>query len=461
MFAPLPKGFPKLQTVVQAIGAVAVAKPPAIEAIGQRLRAAYSRAEVSGYRDVSAAEVRKLPYAYWVPPDAALPDIHPDLVGRYWQESLPAALGSGSRRAKRWLTPLFFTYCASFDPGDKDFLDFAQRIVPAARLGEGAFAERMLEIELKVGFFQPAAVPARLANALLTDNQPLEISLSHYLLWPGIVDTRLGDAVLTAALKLGEAQLREWDIIARLLDWESRLPARIVRTPHRVQFADALLRPWRGRHPTELVKSTLTAFFVQEYGDPRIERARSYQWLQVAPDALAVLMNWLAGDTLKAFMRVLEQTADEIWRYRQKFWMGYYNAGYIEEAWLVLGTQAQIYAHRLQQDEPGMGFGHLDSGAAPNQSVLLLKIGHLVFTEWSHNGSLRAYMDGEMGSPRLYQRSYHGSDLREPLSMDFHDGMNQNPELRHMNSHGGTWQRKARDFIRRQTGIHLNDWEIA
>lgn len=460
MFAPLPTGFPKLQTMVQTMGAVAVTKPPPIEAIGQRLRAAYARAEASEYRDVSAGEVRKLPYAYWVLPDVALPDLHPGLVRRYWRESLPAALSSGPRRAKRWLTPLFFTYCASFDPDDMSFQDFARRIVPAALQGEGAFAERLVKLELEVAFFQPAAVPARLADALLTDNQPLENSFSLYLLWPGFVDTRLGDAVLEAALKLGEGHLREWGIIARLLDWESRLSARIVKTPHRVQFADALLRPWRGRRPAELVKSTLTAFFVQQYGDPRIEGARSYQWRQVAPDAIAVLMNWLAGDTLKAFMRVLEQTADEIWRYRQKFWMAYYNAGYIEEAWLALGIQAQIYARRLQQDEPGMGFGRLDSGAAPNQSVLLLKIGHLVFTEWSHNGSLRAYVDGEIGSPRLYQRSYHGTNLREPLSMDFHEGMNQNPELRHMNSQGGTWQRKARDFIRHQTGIHLKDWEI-
>jgi hypothetical protein len=44
--------------------------------------------------------------------------------------------------------------------------------------------------------------------------------------------------------------------------------------------------------------------------------------------------------------------------------------------------------------------------------------------------------------------------------MDFHDGLNQNPELRHMNSDGGTWQRKARDFIRQHTGIHLNDRDI-
>ena len=90
----------------------------------------------------------------------------------------------------------------------------------------------------------------------------------------------------------------------------------------------------------------------------------------------------------------------------------------------------------------------------------MLKIGNIVFTEWSHNGSLRAYLDGDRNTPKLYRSSYHGSDLRNPISLDFHDGANVNPELRHMNSAGGTWQRKARDFIRHQTGLYMNDREI-
>lgn len=88
--------------------------------------------------------------------------------------------------------------------------------------------------------------------------------------------------------------------------------------------------------------------------------------------------------------------------------MAYYDAGHIEEAWLALGWDARTVAKKLQVDERGMGFGRLEGGAAPNQSVLLLKIGHLVFTEWSHNGSLRAYVDGERGTPRLMRLNTTG-----------------------------------------------------
>jgi len=63
-------------------------------------------------------------------------------------------------------------------------------------------------------------------------------------------------------------------------------------------------------------------------------------------------------------MRVLEQTADDIWSYRQKFWMAYYSAGHIQEAWLALGYQAAWIAKRLQADAQGMGYGRLESGTA-------------------------------------------------------------------------------------------------
>lgn len=460
MFTPLPTGFPKLQTIVQSIGAVAVTNPPAIEDIGQRLRRAYARAKASDYRSVSAGEIRKLPYAYWLPPEAALPELHPGLVKRYWQESLPAALQRGPRRAKRWLMPLFFTYCASFDSNNMAFLDFARQIVPATGQGEGAFAERLVTIEREVAFFQPAVVPGKLATALLSDNQPLNNSLSSYLLWPGFVDTRLGNAVFEAALEFGEEQFREWGIIARLLDWESRLSTRIVKTHHRVRFADAFLRPWRGRRPPEIVKSRLTEFFIRQYGDPRIEGIRRYQWLNVSPDAIAVLKIWLAGDTLNGFIQVLERTNDKIWLYRQKFWMAYYKAGFVHEAWLALGDDARSEARGLQKDKPGMGFGRLDGGTDRKQSVLLMKIGHRVFTEWSHNGSLRAYEDGHEDTPLLYKESYHRSDLLTPLSMNIHDDQREEPQLRHDNSKTGWWQRQARNFIRRETGVDLDDREI-
>lgn len=460
IFSPLPTAFPKLQALVQSMDAVVVSKPPPIEAIGRRLRTAYARASTDHYRGLSAGEVRKLPYAYWLPPEPPLHEVHAPLVQHYWASALPEAMQSGTRRAKRWLTPLFFTYCEAFDAGDDWFKEFAERLASTVLRSEGAFADRLRGLQREVSFFSPTLAPRRLAEALMSHPKRLDEAFEAYLLWPKFTDTPLGDAVFEAALDLDSKRHSEWAVIARILDWEKRLGARVVKTANRVKFADALLRPWLRRPVPDTIKASLIEFFVRVYGDPRMEGTRQFQWHGVSPQAISVLMGWLAGDTLRGFMGVLKHTADEIWKYRQKFWMAYYNAGHIQEAWLALGYQAAWFAKKLQADERGLGFGTLDSGATPNQSVLLLKIGQLVFTEWSHNGSMRAYMEGGEDTPSLYGSSYHGGDLRAAISMDFHDGMNLNPQLAHMNSAGGTWQRKARDFIRQHTGIHIDDREI-
>ncbi len=460
MFVPLPAAFPKLQALVRTMDAVPVTKPPPMETMGRRLRNAYDRAQGDGYESLGVSDLRKLPYAYWLPPDPPLHEIHRPLVQRYWSHALPGAIGSGPRRAKRWLMPLFFAYSENFAPKDDWFQDFAGRIAWHVERSEGEFARRMQGLQREVSFFAPAKVPQQLALALITQSSRLDHALESRLLWPKFVDTALGSAVLGAALQTDSEKLRDWPTVGLLLEWVSRLDAPVSKTAHRVAFANALLTPWVRHRPPDTIKARLVEFFVKVYGDPRMIGNRQYSWRDVSPQALSVILNWLAGDTLRGFMRVLEQTADDIWIYRQKFWMAYYNAGHIQEAWLALGHQAAWIAKRLQGDAQGMGCGRLLSGAAPNQSVLLLKIGQLVFTEWSHNGSLRAYQEMGSSAPMLYEANYHGADLRDALSMDFHDGVNQRPELTHANSVGGTWQRKARDFIRMHTGIHLADREI-
>jgi hypothetical protein len=73
---------------------------------------------------------------------------------------------------------------------------------------------------------------------------------------------------------------------------------------------------------------------------------------------------------------------------------------------------------------------------------------------------LRAYKESDKNTPKLYRKTYHGTDLRNAQSIDFHDGMNLNPGLVHSHSDKGTWQRKARDFIKSNTGANMNDREI-
>lgn len=460
IFAPLPSTAPNLRALVERMAAVAVVRPPPMEAMGRRLRNAFECARADGYQRLGANELRKLPYAYWLSPEPPLDQIHAPLVQRYWSEDLPKAIDSGPRRAKRWLMPLFFAYCENFAPRDKGFQEFAGRIAWHVAKGAGQLAQRMQALQGEVKFFQPASVAKPLAVALMSQGSSFDRALEDRLLWPAFVDTPLGHAVLGEALAQGAARLRESPTVERLMEWAGRLDPHVSKTEHRVAFADALLEPWIRNPIPDAMKARLVDFFVKGYGDPRMTGHRHYAWSGVSSQALAVILAWMAGDTLRGFMRVLEQTADRIWSYRQKFWMAYYNAGHVQEAWLALGSRAEWIARRLRADAQGLGYGKLDTGATATQSVLILRIGHLVFTEWSHDGALRAYPEDAPRAPKLYEREYHGSELRDAVSMDFHDGLNVNPELRHMNSVGGTWQRTARDFIRKHTGIHLDDREI-
>lgn len=460
MFAALPSGMPQLAAVVSAMDQVSVQAPPPVQDIGRRLRQVYASARASGYDSLSASDLRKLPFAYWLDGEPPLTEIEPELVSRYWDTELPRALRDGPRRAKRWLTPLFFVYCESFDASNGVFLSYARNLADELDGAEGTLADRLIEIRDQSRFFQPATAPLRLADKLFADTtQTLQEQMADLLFWPGFASTRLGKAIFAASLTRVDDAMSKLQYVRRLFQWNQQMPAPVVKTDLRVRFADAMLVPWAKARVSDEMKRELLDFFLKQYGDPRVDRAREFQWGGVSERAISVILGWLAGDSLRDFMLILKNTADEIWRFREKFWMAYYDRGFIDEAWLVLGQGAVFQARRNSDPKKPMYYGEL-RGASFDQSVLLLKIGGLIFTEWSHNGSLRAYRESDKFAPRLYKAGYHAADLKIVESLDFHDGMNLQPQLRHINSEGGNWQRKARDFIRRHVGVTLSDREI-
>lgn len=463
LFAVLPTSMQALEKVVHAMDKVDVVAPPDVLSIGERLRKTYAEARKDGYVGLPKSALRKLPFAYWVDRLPELPVTDPELVEKYWNHALVEAVQGNPRRAKRWLAPLFYVYCLAFDRDSPSFIDFSQRLNRVLSVSIGAYASKLNEMNAVVSFFNPAAAPSALAKSVFASNaKSLDQIFQDYLLWPGFVDSNLGQAVLKAGLKLPATYIIELATIGLLFTWVNRQAAPIHKSPLRIEFANAVLEAWYRKRPSEALKKILIEFFIKQnsYGDPRIEGFRQYQWQGVSDKALSTILGWLAGDTLRGFMTLLARTADQIWRHRQKFWMAYYDRGYIDEAWLALGPDALHQVRTLTAETRAIGFGRLEGGAANNQSVLLLRIGDLVFTEWSHNGSLRAYWDERPQTPKLYHSTYSGEELRAARSLDFHDGLNMRPELAHHHSDSGTWQRKARDFIRRHTGVHLADGEI-
>jgi hypothetical protein len=459
MFNALPEAWPKLAEALAQRDQESAFVPPETKGLCDRLRSIYDLAKPQGYLGVNRGDIRKFPYAEFKDGAPCLSELHPELSKRYWGVDLPRAVADGGSREKRWLRPLFFTYCSSFEPASTEFRVFAMNLRNVLRKVSGPFGAALVKLHDGLDFFEPSQAPTRLARHLHQSGLSVHDWLAAMSFWPDFFHTQFGLAVFRSYLSLGSEVFsadRGPNLAKQLV---TKLPTSVVKSPLRVQFAEALLSPWRRRNPDEDFQRRVARVLLGEYGDPRVDRFRAYQWDGVAEELLHVLMRWLAGETLRRFVSVLEKTADETWKYRQKFWMSYYDAGYVDEAWLALGRDAMLTAKALSRSQIDGGMAEL-VGASPNQSVLLLRLGHLVFTEWSHNGSLRAYPTEAPGSPKLFSPYYEASDLKSAMSMDFHEGMNERPQLTHANSVGGTWQRKARDFIRKQTGVYLSDREI-
>jgi hypothetical protein len=90
----------------------------------------------------------------------------------------------------------------------------------------------------------------------------------------------------------------------------------------------------------------------------------------------------------------------------------------------------------------------------------MLRMGHLVFCDWSHQGRLRAISSTAKQAPKLYQTQYELFQLRFPTPLDFNGGLLDDPGLLHLQSELGGWQDTARQFIAQHLGIHLELAEL-
>ncbi|MFG6415482.1 EH signature domain-containing protein [Roseateles sp. DC23W] len=466
MFAALPSGFPALDAAVEALGRFSIAAPPALDPIGLRMRKLYAAARADGYQHLGRGALRRLPYALWVEGEPPLSSTDPELIRAYWDQHLPEAVRD-ARAAKRWLVPLFYVYCHTFRKPDTDFQDFAHRIRLALTAASGPAAERFSRLHAEQRWFSPNEVGIYLGKTIAQGPGQVRDVLATLELWPGFVEEPICSEAFAGALRAPNDVLSQERVIERMKSW-ARADSGPKSAPmlrygeHRVALADGLVKPWLQQKPADGIRHGLASFLIKHYGDPRMltEVHAGHRWQGVAPATIATVRRWLVGDTLQGFMRLLQLTADEIWRHRERFWMAYYDHGAIEEAWLALGSQAAWHAQRAFSKADWAQYGALVSGATSDQSVLFLRIGQMIFMEWSHNGALRACAYTDADVPAMYLPEYRGEELRNVESYDFHNGQNQRPQLMHMNSEGGTWQRKARDFIAQHTGVRLSDKAI-
>lgn len=147
--------------------------------------------------------------------------------------------------------------------------------------------------------------------------------------------------------------------------------------------ADALIQTV---NRTGIGRRQCIEIFYRRLGDPRFGWER-FNWDGVSAKSREIFCHWLVEEDLEIFFNIIKQTAlDRMWRYREKFWRAY--LPHISNTWIFLGNDAKRIARQL--GDKIMKHGNLEN-ASDDQSVLVLRIGRYVFSEWSHNGKLRAH----------------------------------------------------------------------
>lgn len=454
MFTPLPLGFPELEAIAKMSDG-SIPPPPDLLSIGEKVYRAckgLSQEQVAGVR---ASTRRRIPYAMWLDAQRDI-NTEPGVVGWYYTNLRELEI-SGTSRIKRSLAPLFHTYVARFNPSDPYFVKLADHLRDLAGkcLRDDIALLSLGALHSEFNFFEPRLVGNEVASSILSS--PSRVGVDAWLesigLWPGFKVSALGMHIYASALELPSDVFKQSISISQLMAWTRSVGGQALSADLKSRLANALLKPWLNGDPSEEIKRSVGDFCVQILGDPRFE---GFGWAKVDPAAKAILLRWLTGRTLDVFFDVLRATADKIWEHRQLFWTAYYRSGFITEAWAVLGPDAKRYIqNRYRGSTADLAFGLLGGQYDEGQSVLLMRMGDMLFCEWSHNGKLRAAAIGSSGAPLMYQRYYDASDLRFE-SMPF-VGHNAVPHygLPHLHSDNRWWQTTAALFIQKKLGIRL------
>ncbi len=299
------------------------------------------------------------------------------------------------------------------------------------------------------GLFDPNPSLNSLAGAFVTVSDDPATVLHELSCQPSLLFSRLFGHVFVAACRLAaEAAPRDAGWIKGLTGWAFGSGGQFQHgliPGARPAFAEALLRPWAGRQPTEEARSLVVPQLLELMQDPRTNPAG---WTGVSETARQVMLDWMTRDALEQFLEVVDESIQQyqsrMWAERRQFWMSYSDRHDIHECWVVFGRRGAALARHLatRKNNPSLlNFANFlrDVGGDPNQAVLLMKIGPLLVADWSHNGRCHIWLPGNPASPQLYQPEYLREDLMSGADFEI--------------PHHKNWQTAIDDYISGYLGL--------
>lgn len=396
--------------------------------------------------------IRHLKRAPWVMFDS-LDDHHEPLAEQ--RDYLSVYLAELSERASNLgimsLATVFLRY---YPEGKPYFEPLRRQIIDLLPMATGPRARSLRQRSDEYGFYEEGGA-AVLGAALTASDNPAQLledaGLTGILAERGFIESAIRKFLSNLQYDLSKDAVTS----ARLSTLLAFLAAsggksHQVRYPGlRAELADALLLPFDSRAPSPEVRELIRNFVVKHYDDPRIKLAL---WQGVDDRSLAVVRRWLVDSTLEDFFRVVREgsqyddDADRMWPYREAFWRAYLKKGVITEAWVVLGYVIARSARRFLEGHEG-AYGKLSQGggAKATHAVLILRIGDLVITEWSHTGKYRVWHEDNQSAPKFYKSKLPYSRNELVTNPDF-DGS-------HHGAQNGNWQSNLATRIAEWTGV--------
>ena len=214
------------------------------------------------------------------------------------------------------------------------------------------------------------------------------------------------------------------------------------------------------------LKERVQSLVLNSFGDPRMQGGmNSWPPLHQDKDGLRrracqdELIRWLTKDTLRLFFKAIKKTADTSgsdsaalrhWPQRQAFWERYLDQGYIDQAWVVLGSRVSQQLESLSSTD-GLEVIKYGQFAMADNAAIIMRIGEsATVVEWSHNGAVWVCPNSHNSAPKMFSTQiYEDNELRSPK--------NDTKVSRITHDVNHSWRPKLDTAIHDLTGIKLKD----
>lgn len=177
-----------------------------------------------------------------------------------------------------------------------------------------------------------------------------------------------------------------------------------------------MLAPWRNSDPDASLREFLVGRLAAWFKDPR--RGASTVWPRVGAEERKVMLRWLAGESMRAFLDVVSEAEERhMWEPRQAFWRQCYEAGRIQEAWVAFDPKAEAVARRkyAETDDPAFASFGRQAGARRDISLLFMRCGDRIVVEGSFSYRVHVFKIDQERCPKLYRSEYKTEDITLPM----------------------------------------------